>query len=334
MSGNLRRSSKLPTLARMPPLTSLRAFVVAARYLSFTRAAEELHVSSAAIGQQVRLLEEHLGQQLFVRSNRQMTLTTAGKALEPGLTDAFEAMLKSIARLSGGDEKATIRISVPPSFATKWLIPRLEGFRQAVPGVEIEVKATSEIADVERDETDCAIRFGRGAYPGLFVVTLFPEAVVPVCSPDFADDYDLGPRTRSLQGLPLLHEEGPEYDPDHSGWSSWLRSQGIPVRYSERGLKLNLSSMVLDAAVAGQGLALAKLRLAEADLRAGRLVAPLGKPQQLELAYHFVAAAHKARQPRIELLLDWLRRESAELRGGLAASAIPGVAGEFPEFSG
>lgn len=301
---------KSPTLARLPPLTSLRAFVAAARHLSFTRAAEELHVSSAAIGQQIRILEQYVGEQLFLRNTSQLQLTAAGRVLMPGLTEAFEGVLDSVSQLANGAHEDPLRISVAPSFAAKWLVMRLERLRQAVPDLKVQVNASTALVDVEREEVDCVIRYGNGAYPGLFVERLFSEAVVPVCSPDFLDTYGLHPRMRNLQGIPLVHEDGPEHDSSCPDWSTWLRGQGLSGRHLDDGFRVNQSSLVLDAALAGQGLGLGKLRLAEADLRAGRLVVPFGRPQSVEFSYFFVAAPRKLKSAPLGLFLGWLRAEA------------------------
>lgn len=308
-----------PTLARLPPLTSLRAFVAAARHLSFTRAAEELHVSSAAVGQQIRILEEYVGEQLFLRTASQLQLTAAGRVLMPGLTEAFEGVLDAVSQLADGVHEAPLKVSVAPSFAAKWLVMRLERLRQAVPDLRVQVNASTTLVDVEREDVDCVIRYGNGAYPGLFVDRLFSEAVVPVCSPDFADAYGLHPRLRNLQGVPLVHEEGPEHDSSCPDWSTWLRGQGLSGRHLDDGFRVNQSSLVLEAALAGQGLGLGKLRLAEADLRAGRLVVPFGRPQPVEFSYYFVAAPRKVKSAPVELFLGWLRAE-ANLAGDIAES--------------
>lgn len=309
------RPKPLPTtLARLPPLTSLRAFVATARHLSFTRAAEELHVTSAAIGQQIRLLEDHLGKALFHRARGQLQLTEAGNALMPGLTDAFDAVLESVSRLVTGDHDAPIRVSVAPSFASKWLIPRLDALRRAAPDLEVLVDASAQLADLEGEETDCVIRYGTGAYPGLVVDRLFSEAVLPVCSPAFAQQYGLYQGAGVLQGVPLLHEEGPEHDSSCPTWAEWSRSEGITGALSGGGFRLSQSSLVLDAAIAGQGLGLAKLRLAEADLAAGRLVRPFGAPQRVEFSYYFATTAHKAKRSRVERFRNWLAAEARSLR--------------------
>lgn len=303
-----------PTLARIPPLKALRAFVSAARHLSFIEAGKELHVSAAAIGQQIRALEDYLGEALFSRERGQLVLTATGRALMPGLTDAFDTVLETLAGLAAPRAETVVRLSVAPSFAARWLIPRLEQFRAEAPDIDVDIAATTVLADVARDGVDAAVRFGLGGYVGLYVETLFREAVVPVCSPDFAATHALGPATASLAGVPLLHENGPEHDRDLAGWPVWLRARGLPVRYDPRGMRLNLSAMVLDAAIAGQGLGLAKLRLAEADLTAGRLVAPLGSPLGLDIGYHLVTTPAKARQPAVSRFIGWLTSECAAVR--------------------
>lgn len=254
-NGRHRSRSAPTTLARLPPLTSLRAFVAAARQLSFVRAAEELHVTSAAIGQQVRQLEDHLGQPLFLRHRGQLVLTEAGQALMPGLTDAFDRVLDAVARLSEDTETAPIRISVAPSFASKWLVPRLAALRKTLPELEVLVDASARLVDLANDDSDCVIRYGLGSYPGLAVDRLFGEAVVPVCSPAFAVQHGLRAGPSALADAPLLHEDGPERDPSCPDWSAWLRGTGKPLASAAPGFRFNQSSLIIDAAIEGQGSA-------------------------------------------------------------------------------
>ncbi|MBA8880041.1 LysR family glycine cleavage system transcriptional activator [Phyllobacterium myrsinacearum] len=308
-------------------MTSLRAFVATARHLSFTRAAEELHVTSAAIGQQIRLLEDHLGKALFHRTRGQLQLTEAGNTLMPGLTDAFDAVLESVARLVTSDHDAPIKVSVAPSFASKWLIPRLDALRRAAPDLEVLVDASTQLADLEGEETDCVIRYGTGAYPGLVVDRLFSEAVLPVCSPAFAQHHGLYRGSGALQSVPLLHEEGPEHDSSCPNWTEWSRSESISGTLSGNGFRLSQSSLVLDAAIAGQGIGLGKLRLAEADIAAGRLVSPFGTPQPVEFSYYFATTAHKAKRSRVERFRNWLGAEARALR------TIEQIAAPFPAQS-
>jgi LysR family glycine cleavage system transcriptional activator len=303
-----------PTLARLPPLTSLRAFVAVARQLSFARAADELHVTSAAIGQQIRLLEDHLGQTLFHRNRGQLQLTESGLALMPGLTDAFDALVQSVARLAGSQERAPLKVSVPPSFASRWLIPRLDALRRAAPDHEILVDASVRLVDLNSEDVDCVIRYGTGAYPGLVVDRLFSEAVLPVCSPEFATQHGLYQTPEALDGVPFLHDEGPERDPGCPDWRAWLQSAGLPPSLATGGFRLTQTSLVLEAAAAGQGIALGKLRLAEGDLASGRLVSPFGAPQPVEFSYFFATAPQKARLTRVELFRDWLKAETNATR--------------------
>lgn len=299
-----------PTLARLPPLTSLRAFVATARHLNFIGAAEELHVTSAAVGQQIRLLEDYLGRPLFNRVRGQLHLTPAGLALMPGLTEAFDTVLAAMAQFATGDHEQPIRVSVAPSFASKWLIPRLDALRRAAPGLQILVDASTHLADLNAGDADCVIRYGSGAYPGLVVDHLFSEAVLPVCSPDFADLHSLWDGPRMIEGAPLLHEDGAEHDHSCPDWNAWLRAEGLPYRISRDHFRLTQSSLVLDAALAGQGLGLGKIRLAEAEIRSGRLVSPFGNPQPVNFSYFFATTAHKARLMSVDLFRSWLLAEA------------------------
>jgi len=302
------------SLARLPPLTSLRAFVATARHLSFQGAADELHVTSAAIGQQVRLLEVHLGQSLFNRVRGKLELTDTGRRLMPGLTDAFNAVVESVAQVVAGEDEGPVRVSVAPSFASKWLIPRLDALRRAVPGLEIQLDSTSRLAELDGSEADCAIRYGKGEYPGLDVEGLFAEAVIPVCSPGFAHEHGLHAGIDDLGDVALLHEDGVEYDASCPNWFTWLRANGLAHAAPAQGIRMSQSAMLVDAAVAGQGLALAKLRLIEADLKAGRLVIPFGRPHPVQFSYFFATSPQAARLDRVRLFREWLQAEAARER--------------------
>ncbi|NMN69914.1 LysR family glycine cleavage system transcriptional activator [Rhizobium sp. 57MFTsu3.2] len=309
-----RRKAIQPTLARLPPLTSLRAFVATARHLNFVRAAEELHVTSAAVGQQIRLLEDYLGQPLFNRVRGQLNLTPAGLALVPGLTGAFDAVLTAMAQFVQSDHEQPIRVSVAPSFASKWLIPRLDALRRAAPRLQVLVDASTQLTNLDAGDADCVIRYGSGPYPGLIVDHLFSEAVLPVCSPEFADTYGLWGKPEAIEDVPLLHEEGAEHDQSCPDWGGWLRAAGLSYLPSQGGFRLNQSSLVLDAALAGQGLGLGKIRLAEAEIRSGRLVCPFGVPQPVSSSYFFATTAHAARLMRVDLFREWLLAEARALQ--------------------
>ena len=320
MQGGLQPDGPLPALSRLPPLTALRAFVVTARHLTFTRAAAELHVTPAAVGQQIRLLEEHMGVVLFDRQRGALALTAAGRDLAPGLTEAFHLLADTIARVLRPQEETPVRISVPPSFASRWLVPRLDRLSALAPELRLLVDASTRLADFGTEAVDCVIRYGAGVYPGLAAERLFDEAVVPVCAPDFAAAHRLGQGPARLAGVPLLHEDGPERDASCPDWGTWLRAHGLSPRLARDGIRLGQSSLVLEAAAAGQGIGLGKLRLAEADLAAGRLVVPFGTPWPVAFSYHFVAPPEKMRLPGVVQVRDWLR---AQVQAGAGASWVP-----------
>jgi len=324
-----RRRTAPPTLARLPPLTALRAFVATARHLNFNRAADELHVTSAAIGQQIRLLEDHLGQPLFHRDRGQLHLTDAGRELMPGLTEAFDGVVQSLARLVDSDDRAPIRISVAPSFASKWLIPRLDALRRAVPGMEVQVDSSSQLVDLGNDDFDCVVRYGLGAYGGLDIDRLFGESIIPVCSPAFALQHDLHGHPERAAGVPLLHETGVERDPSCPDWRTWLRAAGHAYRGAGTGIAFSLSSLIIDAAIAGQGLGLAKQRLAERDLLEGRLVTPFGTARPVEFSYFFATTPAKAKSQRVVLFRDWLL---AEARAETGSHRLAAVAEQWPRL--
>ncbi len=198
-----------------------------ARHLNFVRAAEGTarHVRQPS-GSRFCLLEDYLGQPLFNRVRGQLQLTPAGLALMPGLTDAFDAVLAAMAQFATSDHEQPIRVSVAPSFASKWLIPRLDTLRRAAPGLQVLVDASTQLTNLDAGDADCVIRYGSGPYPGLVVDHLFSEAVLPVCSPEFADAHSLWDGPQAIEGVPLLHEEGAEHDQSCPDWSGWLRAAG------------------------------------------------------------------------------------------------------------
>lgn len=314
------------SLARLPPLTSLRAFVVTARHRSFAGAADELHVTAAAVGQQIRQLEDHLGQPLFHRHRGQLELTPAGTALTPGLTEAFEVALEAISRVIDEAPELSIRVSVPPSFASKWLVPRLDALNEAVPGLRVVVDTSTRLTDFAEEDVDCVVRYGAGPYSGLVSERLFSEAVAPVCSPSFAADWGLDRGPEALADAPVLHEDGPERDPSCPDWHTWLRARKLPGRLVRGGLFLTQSSLVLEAAAAGKGIGLGKLRLAQDDIAQGRLVVPFGAPWPVEFSYHFVAPPHKAGLGPVTQFRAWLRAEAQQLEAAGTLDLAPAQA--------
>ena len=303
--------ARAPTLSRLPPLTALRAFVVAAKYASFVRAAEELHVTPAAIGQQIRQLEAHLGCTLFERNGRNLRLTDDGGAVLPGLSEGFERIIEALARLAASEFAGLLTVSVTPSFAAKWLVPRLEKFNAAYPGIDVRLAASMALVDFSVEDVDCSIRYGAGFYPELSVEKLLAESVFPVCSPALlAGAYPLTHPSVLRQHM-LLHDDSPDRDASCPDWRMWLSAAGIADVNARQGPRFNQSSLVLEAAIAGQGVGLAKAQLAEVDLKAGRLIRPFGAAQRVEFAYYFVSPTNRTALPKVEAFRQWLRAETA-----------------------
>ncbi len=296
---------------RLPPLNSLRAFVAAARHLSLAKAADELAVTPGAVSQQIKQLEDHLGCALFRRTNRQLLLTDEGQACLPGLLEAFERMHEALREIARVGQDGRLTVSVAPSLASKWLVPRLDRFTALYPEIDVLVSASMALADFESEDIDCAIRYGAGRYPGLVVEKLMAESVVPVCSPSLLKDKKALKTPADLAHFTLLHDDSPDLDPSCPDWRMWLRAAGIEHIGARRGLRFNQSSLVVEAAISGRGVALAKARLAADDIRAGRLVTLFNVKQPIQFAYYFVAPPAKSALKRVQLFRKWLADEIA-----------------------
>ena len=289
---------------RLPPLNALRAFEAAARHLSFTRAAGELHVTQAAISHQVKALEAHLGRPLFRRLNRALVLTEDAQMYLAGLREAFDMMDAATARLVAGESRGVLTVSVLPSFAAKWLVPRLGRFREAHPGIDVRLAPSHELVDFARDDVDIGIRAGAGHYPGLRTVRLLAEDMFPVCAPALIDGQPPLRAPADLRRHTLLHDDG------YAAWGLWLRAAGASAVEAEQGPIFLDASMALLAAAAGQGVALARGELAGGDLAEGRLVRPFALSLPAEFAYYVVCPEAYAERPKIRAFREWLLAEA------------------------
>lgn len=292
----------------LPPLNALRAFEAAARHLSFTRAAAELHVTQAAVSHQIKALERALGVALFRRANRRLALTDAGQGYLPAVRDAFDGLTLATARLRAEESRGRLTISTLSSFAARWLVPRLGKFMRAHPEIDLRVSPSDALVDFRRDEVDVAIRFGRGRYTGLHSVRLMTEDLYPVCSPRLAAGAKPLRRPEDLHHHLLLHDD------NESGWRNWLLAAGVEGIDMTRGPLYTDSSMLIEAAVNGDGVALARGALARDALASGRLLRPFRLRLPAEYAYYVVCPEESAERPKIVALRDWLLREAAEDR--------------------
>jgi LysR family glycine cleavage system transcriptional activator len=294
---------------RLPPLNALRTFEVASRHLSFTAAAEELCVTAAAVSHQIRSLEEHLGTALFHRSSRALVLTDAGMLLLPDVREAFARLINATRGLRRHAFAGPLTVAVPPSFAAKWLIPRLSRFRARCPGIEVTVISSSELVDFGREDVDLAIRYGTGLYPGLHTELLTATEFFPVCSPKLAQGAPPLIAPDDLRHVVLLHDEVPTTLPRVPSWETWLKAAGVTGVDVAQGPRFNTSFFTLEMALSGMGVALAQSTLVSADLAEGRLIRLFSVSVPVELSFFVVGPPATFEKPKVKAFRDWLHEE-------------------------
>ncbi|HEX6865745.1 MAG TPA: transcriptional regulator GcvA [Caulobacteraceae bacterium] len=294
---------------RLPPLNALRAFEAAARHLNFSRAADELSVTPGAVSQQIQNLEDYVGAALFKRTPKGLLLTDAAQTALPALREAFDRLAEAASLLTGAVDGRRLTLTAAPSFAAKWLVPRLGKFEAAHPEVDVWLSAGMEVVDFASGEIDLAIRYGSGRYPGLEVIRLLSETVIPVASPELLAEHPLNVPTDLSKHI-LLHDGSPDADDSCPDWAMWLAARGIKTVDGNRGPRFNQSSLVIEAAVNGRGVALAKQTLAQADIDAGRLVAPLQIATAVDFAYYLVHPKTKGRLPQVKAFVSWIQQEA------------------------
>lgn len=288
---------------RLPSLNALRAFEAAARHASFARAAEELHVTPAAVSQLIKQLEDYLGVSLF-RRGKQLVLSDAAGAALPVLSEAFDQLERAVARLRASDERGPLVVSTPPAFAARWLVPRLDDFQERHPEIELRLLATRRLVDFALEDVDLAIRFGAGDYPGLLVERLMAEAIVPVAAPSLAAKIKT---VADITLCPLLDDEWHTRNQVFPDWETWLASLGVTPEAPLRIRHFGDASLTLQAAVAGLGIALAWNSLVADDLKHGRLVRLFGLSTAADSAYHLVVPPSRLALGKVAVFRDWLQ---------------------------
>ncbi len=287
----------------LPPILALRAFDAAAYHLSFTKAAEELHVTHGAISRQVRGLEKHLGVQLFRRANRAVVLTDAGQVYYATVRDVFDRLTEATRRLHARERSGVLTVSTLDSFAVKWLVPRLARFREYHPHIDVRLSTGDALVDFVRDGIDIAIRHGQGNYPGLRAERLMTEELFLVCSPKLLEGDHPLISPQDLRHHALLH------DGMRDDWRLWLNAAGVRGVDCARGPAYPYSNMTIQAALQGDGVALARSALVEDDLKAQRLVRPFELSLPVEFAYYVVYPEEHLHRPKVKALRDWLFAE-------------------------
>lgn len=296
---------------QLPPLNSLRAFDAAARHLSFTKAADELHVTPAAVSQQIKVLEDYYGVRLFRRLTRALMLTDAAQAALPSLREGFDKLAEAAEKLKAHEAGGILTISVPPSFGAKWLVPRLDRFRTAHPEFDLRIDANDEL--VGFDDVDVALRYGRGDYENLHVERLMSEVAFPVCSPALLDGPDPLRGPNDLSHHTLLHVQWKMESDAAPNWRMWLRAAGVEGVDPERGPRFSIEGMVVQAAIEGHGVALASGSLVADDLKAGRLVRPFAPTvcEATAFSYYIVYPLANATNPKVMAFRQWIVDEVA-----------------------
>jgi LysR family glycine cleavage system transcriptional activator len=294
----------------LPPLNALRAFEATARHLSFSKAAEELHVTPAALSHQIRGLEDLLGLKLFIRRARSIELTEAARLIHPGIRTGFESLRVAIDQLDQGRKDRVLVVSSTPGLTAKWLVPRLYRFLTKHPDIDTRITASVGYANFITDGVDIGIRLTSGAHPDLYVEKLSDEWLLPLCSPRLLE---ADPPLRSPADLPrfnLIQIDLPGVVPT---WEDWMQMAGIEGIDTRRGLRLNVADHALDAASEGAGVVLGYKVVASHDIGLGRLVAPFGPEIPVPgRSYFFVCPKGDEKRPAIKAFRDWVFAEIQE----------------------
>ena len=290
---------------KLPPLNALRAFEAGARHLSFTKAAEELHVTQAAVSHQVKALEEYLGYPLFKRMTRKLGLTEQGRVLFPVVSEAFMRIAETAEGLRSAGDSRTLTVSVTPAFGAKWLVYRMPRFWRKHPEIDLKVHHTILCADLRYDDVDVAIRFGQGGWDGLICEFMLRVDYTPVCSPALLQGEHPLKCPGDLRHQTLLHED------DYDGWIQWLAVAGVTEIDPRRGPIIDDPTVLMQTAVDGGGVALGKLSMVSRDLAAGTLVTPFDITLLTDFGYHLVYLPGALEREKVRLFRDFVMEEVA-----------------------
>ena len=287
------------------PLNALRVFEAAGRHLSFTRAAEELFVTQAAVSHQIRRLEDYLGVRLFRRMDRALLLTDAGQTLLPQVRTSLTQLDAAIKQVKDTPDGKRLSVSLLPSVASRWLVPRLGTFIARHPDLDLRLAPSHELTDFDRDDVDCVIRYGHGNYPDLVVHFLFGEGHSPVCSPELRGRFGALDSPEDLARYTLLHDD------DRTDWAQWLKLAQATDVDANRGPVFTDQGMMIQAAVEGHGVALARNALTEQDVAEGRLIRLFEQARPTRNAYYLIYPPHHEQRVGVQAFRDWLLQQCA-----------------------
>ncbi|HEY7090878.1 MAG TPA: LysR substrate-binding domain-containing protein, partial [Tepidisphaeraceae bacterium] len=298
-------------MTRTPSLDALRIFAVAARHESFTDAAGELNLTQSAISHRIRGLEEELGLALFNRLTRRLELTPKGRTLARKLEHAIGEIDRSVAELARPERSGPLKVTMLPSLASYWLIPRLPRIRSQHPELDVQVMADPRLLDLRAEGIDLAIRFCRAPHPSYAATRLMSDRVFPVCAPELIVQHGPVETVDRLLALPMLHDSATEGDRSHSDWRSWLDYVGRPDAVCRAGQHFSDASMLIDAAAHGLGVALVRGSLVADQMTSGALVCPLALAAPTAFTYYLLSPPEAADRPEIALLRRLLVEEAA-----------------------
>ncbi|MGB0681115.1 MAG: transcriptional regulator GcvA [Magnetovibrionaceae bacterium] len=302
---------------QVPPLNGLRAFEAAARHLSFTKAAEELNVTQAAVSHQIKALEERLSYPLFRRLNRALLLSDAGQVLYPAVRDALDGIAAALDRAASAGGAGPLTVSLIPSLAAKWMMARLGHFMDAHEDMDVRLLASEALVDFTREDVDLGIRAGRGSWPGLTEWKITDEMIVPVCSPKLLEGEDGLKTPADLARFTLLHDEMKPVAQE-TYWGPWLRKAGVDdIVDAGKGPRFSHTYMAVQEATNGRGVAMGQLMIVADDLIAGHLVAPFGPVMTLDFGYYVVAPDYGADREKVCLFRDWVTAQVEDTRAAL-----------------
>jgi len=310
-------------MPRIPSLDALRIFAVAARHLSFTDAANELNLTQSAVSHRIRGLEEELGLALFERLTRRLELTPQGRVLARKIEQAIGEIDRSIVDLARFDDAAPLKVTMLPSVASHWLIPRLPRIRNRHPGVDVQVIADPRLVDLRAEGIDLAIRFCRAPHPSYAATRLMGDRVVPVCAPELRRQSGPVDSIDALLALPLLHDAATEGDHSDSAWRAWLDHLGRRDVACHAGQYFSEAGMMIDAAVLGLGVALARASLVADRLASGALVCPLELTAPTAFSYYLLGLPEAVEQPKIALFRSLLVAEAAATEASVLSIGVP-----------
>jgi len=309
------------TVPRLPSLDLLKGFEAAARLLSFTKAADELHLTQSAVSRQIQDLEQQLGVPLFQRRHRSLVLTDAGQQLFSAAAQVLSTMRAVTDRLRAASGRRVLSVTTMTSFAALWLVPRLTGFARDHPGVDVRIATEPRMQDLEREGLDVGIRYCTAESAGAGAIRLFGEQVFPVCSPKLAADSKRPLRApEDLRHHVLLQYDDPEGFAPWLNWKSWLELVGMPDLRPAGSVLLSGYEQIIPAAIAGQGVALGRTPLVREPIAAGTLVAPFPRAGESSRAYFVVVSENAADREEVRNFLGWLRVEAAREDSGPAIS--------------